>query len=176
MAKKCNLILLGIDSLRRDRMSLHGYDRLTTPHIDRWAEGGTMFENCFSPNVPTTSGYGSMLTGMDLFSTTLVALRHKGGFAEGIKTLPEVLAENGYETTCVGFKGNIASRGFHNYIEFSGWGRWDQRPSRKAENLNSVALPELKRLAGGDKPFFLFLRHMDPHSPYLPPAPYDRMF
>ncbi|HOX08142.1 MAG TPA: sulfatase-like hydrolase/transferase, partial [Planctomycetota bacterium] len=37
-------------------------------------------------------------------------------------------------------------------------------------------IPELKRLAGGRKPFFLFLRHMDPHSPYLPPRPFDRMF
>jgi len=27
-----------------------------------------------------------------------------------------------------------------------------------------------------DKPFLLFLRHMDPHAPYLPPAPYDQMF
>ena len=39
-----------------------------------------------------------------------------------------------------------------------------------------MALPELKRLAGGKKPFFLFLRHMDPHSPYLPPRPFERIF
>jgi arylsulfatase A-like enzyme len=49
-------------------------------------------------------------------------------------------------------------------------------PLRKAENLNEVAVPELDRLAKGGKPFLLFLRHMDPHSPYLPPSPYDRMF
>ena len=42
--------------------------------------------------------------------------------------------------------------------------------------MNEVALPELRRLAKGKKPFFLFLRHMDPHSPYLPPEPFDRMF
>ena len=30
-----------------------------------------------------------------------------------------------------------------------------------------------ERLAKEDKPFLLFLRHMDPHSPYLPPAPYE---
>ncbi len=39
-----------------------------------------------------------------------------------------------------------------------------------------MAIPELKRLAAGKKPFFLFLRHMDPHAPYLPPQPFDRMF
>ena len=39
-----------------------------------------------------------------------------------------------------------------------------------------MAIPELKRLAAGDDPFFLFLRHMDPHSPYLPPTPFMRAF
>src|SRR5262249_46639507 len=37
-------------------------------------------------------------------------------------------------------------------------------------------LPELDRLVNEAKPFFLFLRHMDPHAPYLPPAPYAGMF
>ncbi|HEU4752232.1 MAG TPA: sulfatase-like hydrolase/transferase, partial [Armatimonadota bacterium] len=55
-------------------------------------------------------------------------------------------------------------------------GRWDARPSRKAESLNDVALPELERLAREDEPFFLFLRHMDPHSPYLPPEPFEHLF
>jgi arylsulfatase A-like enzyme len=43
-------------------------------------------------------------------------------------------------------------------------------------NLNEVALPEMERLAKGDAPFFLFLRHMDPHSPYLAPQPFQDMF
>ena len=36
MKKKPNLLLIGVDSLRRDRMSLYGYKRLTTPHIDNF--------------------------------------------------------------------------------------------------------------------------------------------
>ena len=62
--KTPNLILLGIDSLRRDHMSLYGYPRLTTPHMDHFAAGGTVFENLFSPSIPTTPGYSSMFTGM----------------------------------------------------------------------------------------------------------------
>jgi arylsulfatase A-like enzyme len=68
------------------------------------------------------------------------------------------------------------SRGFDKYIEFPGWGSWNEGRSPKAQNLNDVALPELDRLARKRDPFFLFLRHMDPHSPYLPPAPFERMF
>ncbi len=176
MARHPNLILIGIDSLRRDRMSLHGYDRLTTPHIDKYASGGATFEEAFSPSVPTTSGYASMLTGFDCFGTDVVALRHKGPLGDHLTTLPELLAELGYETTCVGFQGNPASRGFTNYLSFEGWQSDATGQSPKAQALNDVTIPELKRLAAGDSPFFLFMRHMDPHSPYLPPQPFMRIF
>ncbi|HTE21214.1 MAG TPA: sulfatase, partial [Armatimonadota bacterium] len=174
--KKDNLILLGVDSLWADHMSCYGYSRRTTPHIDTFASTGVLFERNYSPHIPTTSAYATMLTGMDCFSHEVVALRHQGGLTEKVRTLPELLKEQGYNTTCVGFTGNPSSRGFDKYLDFKGWGSWDERPSRKAENLNDVALPELERLAGEDAPFFLFLRHMDPHSPYLPPEPFEHLF
>lgn len=174
--RKDNLILLGVDSLWADHMSSYGYHRLTTPHIDSFAAESVLFERNYSPHIPTTSAYATMLTGMDCFSHQVVALRHQGGLTDRVKTLAELLREAGYTSTCVGFSGNPSSRGFDNYLTFSGWGRWAERPSRKAENLNEVTLPELERLAGGDQPFFLFLRHMDPHSPYLPPEPFEHLF
>jgi arylsulfatase A-like enzyme len=115
--KKPNLLLLGIDSLRRDHMSAYGYHRLTTLHIDRYSEGGVLFEQHFSPSIPTTPGYASMLTGMDCFGTDVVALRHGGPVGEHVTTLSEVLKQEGYNTTCVGFTGNPSARGFQNYID-----------------------------------------------------------
>lgn len=176
MARKPNLIFLGIDSLRADHMSLYGYHRLTTPHLDKCARGGAAFENAFSPHIPTTPGYTSMFTGMDAFGMDVVALRHEGGLRKDLVTLPEVLGREGYNTTCVGFSGNCASRGFQKYLDFAGWGSWAEGRSHKAENLNAVTIPELKRLADSKKPFFLFMRHMDPHAPYLPPLPFERLF
>ncbi len=174
--RKPNIVFFGIDSLRADHMSCYGYPRLTTPHIDRFAQGGTLFEHTYSPYIPTTSAYSSMLTGMDLFTTQVVALRHKGPMRAEVKTLPEILRAEGYNTTCVGFTNNPASRGFDKYLDYAGWGSWNEGRSPKAENLNAVALPELDRLAKRREPFLLFLRHMDPHAPYLPPAPFERMF
>ncbi|MGC9467528.1 MAG: sulfatase family protein [Anaerolineae bacterium] len=171
-----NIVLLGIDSLLADHMSCYGYPRLTTPHIDRFAAEGTLFERYYSPHIPTTSGYANMLTGMDVFTTQVVALRHQGPMRSEVKTLPEILREFGYTSTCVGFQGNPASRGFDTYLQFGGWGPGDDGRAHKAENLNEVAIPELERLAQGDAPFLLFLRHMDPHSPYLPPGPFERIF
>ncbi len=176
MKRKPNLLLIGIDSLRPDHMSLHGYHRLTTPHMDKFAASGAVFENTFSPHIPTTPGYTSMFTGMDTFGMNVVALRHEGGLPKNLVTLAEVLGTENYNTTCVGFSGNPASRGFQKYIDFEGWGSWEQGRSHKAEKLNDVTLPELKRLASAKKPFYLFLRHMDPHSPYLPPRPFERIF
>jgi arylsulfatase A-like enzyme len=174
--RKPNIILFGVDSLRADHMSCYGYPSLTTPYIDRFAQRGTLFENNISAHIPTTSAYGSMLTGMDVFTTQVVALRHRGGLRPEVKTLAEILKENGYNTTCIGFTGNPSARGFDTYLDYAGWGSWNEGRSPKAENLNEKAIPELERLVADDKPFFLFLRHMDPHAPYLPPAPYERMF
>jgi arylsulfatase A-like enzyme len=175
-ARKPNLILFGIDSLRSDHMSLYGYPRLTTPHMDKLAATGAAFENMYSPHIPTTPGYTSMFTGMDAFGMDVVALRHEGGLMKNLVTLAEVLGKEKYNTTCVGFSGNAASRGFQKYIDFEGWGSFATGRSHKAENLNAVAIPELKLLASSKKPFYLFLRHMDPHSPYLPPQPFERAF
>ena len=174
--KRPNIVLLGVDSLLADHMSCYGYHRQTTPHIDRFAEGGALFEKTYSAHIPTTSAYASMLTGLDAFGTQVVALRHKGGLREDVQTLPEILREQGYATSCVGFTGNPSSRGFDKYDEYPSWGSWNEGRSPKAQNLNDVAIPELDRLAKRRGPFFLFLRHMDPHAPYLPPAPYERMF
>jgi arylsulfatase A-like enzyme len=174
--RKPNVVLLGIDSLRADHMSCYGYHRLTTPHIDRFARQGVLFERTYSAHIPTTSAYSSMFTGRDVFGTQVVALRHKGPLRPEARTLAEILRDEGYETTCVGFSGNPASRGFDNYLTFPGWGSWEEGRSPKAQNLNAVTIPELERLVKRRRPFFLFLRHMDPHAPYLPPEPFERMF
>ncbi|MCA9967321.1 MAG: sulfatase [Anaerolineales bacterium] len=173
---KPNIVLIGIDSLRADHMSCYGYHRQTTPFIDRFAEGGTLFEQTYSAHIPTTSAYTSMFTGLDCFGTQVVALRHKGGLRPDVKTMAEIMRDEGYNTTCVGFTGNPASRGFDTYLDYAQWGSWDEGRCEKAQLLNDVALPELDRLVADDKPFFLFLRHMDPHAPYLPPTPFERIF
>lgn len=175
MKAKPNIVLIGIDSLRADHMSAYGYGRLTTPHIAEFAEEGTLFEHHFSPHIPTTSAYANMLTGLDVFSTQVVALRHKGEMHAGAVPLQTILKEHGYTTTCVGFN-SPSVRNFDTYLDFEGWNPGPDGFSHKAENLNAVTLPELERLAQGDQPFFLFMRHMDPHSPYLPPPPFQRLF
>ena len=173
MRKKMNLVLFGIDSLRADHMSCYGYRRLTTPHLDKVAREGVLFEDAYSPYIPTTPGYTAMLTGMDVISNEMVSLRAKGPINPGIRLLPEILGGKGYVSACIGFDGQFY-RGFDRYENYQAWMSWEEAPGHKAEALNEKALPLLESMA--DKPFFLFMRHMDPHAPYLPPPPFPRMF
>ena len=163
-----NILFFGIDSLRSDHMSLYGYNRLTTPHIDAYIEdGGICFDKMYSPSIPTTPGYASMVTGMDCFSTDCVALRHKGPLTDAVRTMPEILRDYGYTSTYIG---GHSCRGCDNYITYPDWN------PNKAEEMNKVAIPELERLAAQDQPWLLFMRHMDPHSPYYTKEPFTRMF
>jgi len=182
MEKKVNLLLLGVDTLRADHMSCYGYPRLTTPHLDRVAREGVLFEDAFSAYIPTTPGYTTMLSGMDVMSHEIVSLRPKGPLDPSIRLLPEILREKGYVSACVGFgapprEGAHASgfyRGFDRYENYQAWAAREDGFRHKAEALNEKAIPVLESMA--DRPFFLFLRHMDPHAPYLPPPPISRMF
>jgi arylsulfatase A-like enzyme len=177
--RRPNLLVMAVDTLRADHLSCYGYHRLTSPHIDRLASQGALFERCYSPNIPTTPAYSSMLTGMDVMSTRMVALQPTEPLPEHLRTLPEVLRERGYASTCVGFRGaqqEARYRGFDQYLDFRSWMSWEERPGDKAGQLNAQVLPLMDEYAASGQPFFLFLRHMDPHAPYLPPAPFDRLF
>lgn len=178
--KHPNILLIAVDSLLADRMSCYGFRHQTTPHIDAFARSATLFEQTYSPHIPTTSAYASMLTGRDCFGTEVVALRHQGGLTPRVRTLAEICSEAGYNTTCVGFQGNPASRGFDRYLDYEAWGSWETGRLPKAQNLNAVAQPEIDRLTAESRktgrPWFMLLRHMDPHSPYLPPEPFDRLW
>ena len=171
-----NILIIGVDSLRAPNLSCYGYPRLTSPHIDQLAAQGTLFENTFSAHIPTTSGYTSMMSGLDVFSSQVVALRHQGPVRPEVTMLSELLKGEGYNTACVGLSGNPSSRGFDTYLDYRAWGSWSEGRSDKAQDLNRVFLPELDRLCDTDEPFFVLLRHMDPHAPYLPPEPFERMF
>lgn len=58
-----NVLLITVDCLRPDHMSLYGYERDTTPYLSRFAEESLVFENAFSTSAWTGPGVASLLTG-----------------------------------------------------------------------------------------------------------------
>lgn len=58
-----NILLIGSDTLRADRLGAMGYCRTLTPHIDTLAAQGALFANCYVPCARTAPSLISMLTG-----------------------------------------------------------------------------------------------------------------
>jgi len=61
-----NVLLISIDTLRADHLSCYGYDRATSPELDRFAQRGAVFERAFSTTSWTLPAHLSMLTGLPI--------------------------------------------------------------------------------------------------------------
>ena len=58
-----NVLLIILDTVRRDHLSLYGYQRPTTPNLDRWAAGSAVFDRAVSTAPWTLPSHGSLFTG-----------------------------------------------------------------------------------------------------------------
>ncbi len=62
--ERTNVILISVDCLRRDHLSLYGYPRPTTPQIDAFAQNAVDFDNAIATAASTLPTHMSMLTGL----------------------------------------------------------------------------------------------------------------
>lgn len=181
-SSELNIILISVDTLRADRLHCYGFERIETPNIDRLAEEGILFENCYSHTPLTLPSHCSILTGtLPLYHR----IRDNGGFVLDDKQIvvSEILKKNGFKTSAfvsayvLDSKWGL-SQGFDYYFDkfdlskYKTIGLGDiQR--RADETINEV----IKWLeANGDKRFFAFIHLYDPHTPYEPPPPYDKLY
>ncbi len=170
-----NVVLIALDTQRADRLGCYGYQRHISPFIDSLAHGGTLFEQCYAPNIPTHPSFTTMLTGKEAITHNIVNIGGRVPPAEGVKLLAELLAEHGYFTAAVDNMKRHFPRGFQLYQDYA-WDRAVPGVLRKAETVTNAVLPTLDTIAGQNRPFFLFIHYWDPHTPYLPPAPYANLF
>jgi arylsulfatase A-like enzyme len=174
-AKSVNVILISLDTQRAQNLSCYGHFRLTTPHVDRVAAEGTIFNECISTFIPTHPGHTTMFTGTDPMRHQIIAQGQQTEVDENLLTLPQILQQQGYFTAAADNLGRWFKRGFEVYESYK-WDTTPNQPWRKAEAVSEKALAVLEQAANQDKPFFLFLHYWDPHTPYLPPPPFDKMF
>lgn len=184
-----NVLLISLDTTRKDRLSCYGYQRLTTPRIDKLAEESLVFTRCVAVSNWTLPSHASMLCG--LYPTSHGARWHftdmsqvkslrdpPGTMSLECESLAEILQANGYRTAAV-----LANSFWLN--EFTqlnqGFDLFDastgdelMAPFRQAEEITDTAVDWLEE--GREQPFFLCLNYLDPHAPYNPPPPYDALF
>jgi len=60
-----HVVLITIDTVRPDRMSLYGYERNTTPELDRWFEDGTKFTRAYAAGGWTSIAIPAILRGVN---------------------------------------------------------------------------------------------------------------
>lgn len=88
-----NILYITIDSIRADHVGYQGYDRETTPTLDRIAERGTVCTHTFASGIPTYYSFKSLLAGIpSLGQSTDI------GVPGETSTLAEILKDAGYTT------------------------------------------------------------------------------
>ncbi len=170
-----NVILIAVDTLRADHLGCYGYHRNTSPHIDAFAAESALFERHISPAIPTHPAFTTINTGQHSITHGVVAHGGSAPIPRGAPWLPQLLQRAG-RTTCA--VDNLSQwhldfhRGFEFYID----------PTRRrtlsinADNreINRRALPWLEQHHREE--FYLFIHYWDPHTPYLPPPAYRKLF
>jgi uncharacterized sulfatase len=119
-----NIVLIVLDTLRADRLSCYGYPAATTPHLDAFAEKGTLFERAISPAQWTIPAHGSLFTGElpSAHGTTQIYDHH----TSELPTLAELLGASGYRTAgfcnnpLLGIVDNGLDRGFQEFYNYGG--------------------------------------------------------
>ncbi|MBI2191775.1 MAG: sulfatase [Planctomycetes bacterium] len=175
-AEKANVVLVSIDTVRADHLGCYGYPRPTSPALDAFAAQGVLFRNATCQAPWTLPSHMAAFTGQYPSTNGVNDLSKQLG--EKKYTLAHIFQINGYETVALVNDGNLkrhwgCDRGFDTWQEFSAI-----EPEGEATHITAQAIQwlEARTRKKDAPPFFLFLHYFDPHDPYSPPEPYDRMF
>jgi arylsulfatase A-like enzyme/Flp pilus assembly protein TadD len=181
-----NVLLVTIDTLRRDRLGAYGNGRGLTPTLDRLASSGLQYTHAFSHAPMTLPAHTSILTGR---TPRTHGVHANGSFRldEGVPTLATVLKGAGYRTGA--FVGAFVldarfglSRGFDEYDDHyphpTGAATFRVADRRAAEVVKAAGDWILRPTTGAEpppsvsSPWFAWVHLFDPHTPYDAPAEY----
>ena len=188
-----NILLIVMDTVRADHLSLQGYERETDPTLKRIASEGVMFENAYAASSWTLTSHASLFTGRWPYEHKADGGRY---LDETYPTIAEALTERGYRTGA--FNGNFETvtshwgfaRGFLHFEDYyqtlpqlavsSVYGRFMEYyvfhkvfnmefsiDRRWGPSVNQSALDWIDQ--DDDTPFFAFVNYYDAHAPYISP-------
>lgn len=182
--RRPNVLLISVDTLRADHLSSYGYDRATSPNVDRLAKDGVVFEDAMSVTSWTLPSHLSILS--SLYPQVHGVMEGKMRFPEEATLCTELLKPAGYVNSAVVSAPYLNQQfgydaGFDIYEDFAGDDKGSVARIRRAIG-DQVPAPRVNRRAleileaRPAAPFFLFLHYFGPHFDYSPPPPFDSMF
>ncbi len=170
-----NVVLIVIDTLRQDHLPFYGYEKNTAPFVGTIASRSAVFDNAFATSSWTAPSTASIFTSLYPFQHGVVQsfadrirvhnIDPKVKFnqiPEKIKTIPEILHENGFRTYAVSQNVHIGrkmgfTQGFEMFKKFQYKGK-----SGKAINDQLKKWAEKIKTEGK---YFLYIHYNDPHNP-----------
>ncbi len=166
-----NVLMISINNIGAEHMSLYGYPRPTTPGLDAWAEEAVVFENFFSHSSWTLPVGTSLFTSLHPYTHRVMDRWHGNLLDPTILTLPRILLGNGYRTAA--FTGGVDYKNIFGHMD--GFEVTDNNPDFTSFD---VTLRQASRWLSGvrDDPFFLFIHGYDTHCPFDPPDEYRGLF
>ncbi len=171
-----NVILILIDTLRSDHLSVAGYPAGTSPFLEELAARGTFFEHFYAHSAVTRPSVATLLTSQ-FISGHGIANQGTAGLAPDLCILPALFQDAGYRTLAF-----VTNPQIHPRLGFArGFDRFEPLFSKTldptrvaprdlvkmpADEVFSVVEGDLAR--SGRRPFFAFVHLLDPHGPYQP--------
>lgn len=145
------LVLVFVDTLRRDHVGLYGYERDTTPVLDDWAQQAVVFDDARATSSWTLPSARALLTGMP-----------QGAWGQ-VPTLQQRLAEGGFTTGAF-----VANAFLTRHFDMGrGWGHYEYELLAPVDEQVDRALAFLER--NGDRDAAVMVQLMEPHMPYAEP-------
>jgi arylsulfatase A-like enzyme len=167
------VIVIGLDTVRGDFLSIAGMDGIQTPHLAALAADGVYFANCRSTSPWTGPSFASIFTGLYPYHHGFLGGDHLR-LADEHVTVAEYFKDEGHPA------GAFVEIGWLTYgfgmaqgytagkkIPDEGDGEASRQIVRRGMHFAQKHATE---------PFYLFLHFFDAHAPYTPPAPFDGMY
>ena len=180
------ILYLDLDTLRPDHLGCYGYNRPTSPNIDRIAAEGVRFDRyhcsdapCLPSRAALMSGRFGIRTGVVGHGGTAADMRLEGasrGFRSRVsgEALPARLRRCGLKTVSISpFAERHSTWSF--YAGFSEMHNTGMGGRESAEDVTPTALKWIEQNAGEDN-WFLQLNYWDPHTPYRTPEEFGNPF
>jgi len=173
-----NVILIVVDTLRADHLSLAGYARATSPRLAEYAPRGTYFDRFHSHSSWTRPSVATILTSLMPRSHGIVT--SGDALSRAVVTLPEALRIAGYDTLAFVANPQIHpalgfDQGFESFFDLF---RKELNPMlivpedipASATDAEALAKTIAVLRAEAHSPFFAYVHLLDPHGPYTPDA------
>jgi N-acetylglucosamine-6-sulfatase len=177
MKKKPNFLVILVDDLRYDEFGAGGHPYMKTPHIDRLAHEGAMFERAFHTTSICSPNRASIMTGQYASRHGIIDNVARGAMSHRLPNYHLELQRLGYRTAHIGkwHMGNdgMPRPGYDTWVSYDGHGRivdprlnhdgrYVEHKGYITDIMNGLALEFLEKQAG-DKPWSLFFAHKAVH-------------